>query len=110
MASGRVFVCSRCTHSITTWDEGDPYYLDAAGTKQYAYHPDPARDQCVGIDEAMLCLSCGAESAQDSRAPTNQCPQCLHSTLVSTYELEGVRCPVCAEGVFRTDPTTQIIS
>jgi len=110
MAEGRVFVCSSCAHAITAWDDGDPYYLDEQGEKRYAHHPDPARDRCVGIDESMLCLSCGAECMRDSRAPINACTQCASQTLIATWELDGVPCPRCKRGTYHIDPTSQMIS
>ncbi len=110
MAEGRVFVCSNCAHAITTWDEGDPYYLDKKGKKQYAHHPHPARERCIGIDESMLCLSCGAECMSDSRAPVAICAKCASRTLVATWHLEGVNCPQCRQGNYHSDPMSQMIS
>jgi hypothetical protein len=55
MAQSFRFICNSCGETIESWDEGDPYYLDERGRKQYAYHPDSKRDQCIGIDSPYLC-------------------------------------------------------
>ena len=41
MAQGIRLVCENCGKSIEAWDDGNPYYLDRRGKKQYAWHPDP---------------------------------------------------------------------
>jgi hypothetical protein len=56
MAAGIRFVCNSGGETITSWDEGEPYYLDKRGRKKYAYHPDPKRDQCIGIDSPQPVL------------------------------------------------------
>jgi hypothetical protein len=35
------FVCSGCRHSVDAWSDGNPFYIDESGNKQYAYHPNP---------------------------------------------------------------------
>ncbi|MGZ8377188.1 MAG: hypothetical protein ACXWZS_12635 [Gemmatirosa sp.] len=105
MAEGREFACTACARTITAWDEGDPYYRDADGEKQYAYHPSPERARCTGVDSPRLCLACGAECTSDSAAPTTRCPACAARRLVDTWKLEGRACPWCSAGVFRSDPT-----
>lgn len=105
-----MFVCSVCAHAISAWDEGNPYYLDADGEKQYAYHPAPERDWCIGVETPMLCLACGTGCDDDSRAPRTSCPSCSAEALVATWTLEGVQCPFCREGMFHEDPQFQMIS
>jgi hypothetical protein len=39
MAEARRFACGSCSFSVTAWSDGNPYYLDETGEKQYAYHP-----------------------------------------------------------------------
>jgi len=38
MAQAFRFICNSCGETIESEDEGDPYYLDKRGRKQYAYH------------------------------------------------------------------------
>ena len=54
MAAGFRFVCSGCDHSVESWDDGNPYYVNEDGKKQYAYHPDPLRYRCIGNDSPNL--------------------------------------------------------
>lgn len=110
MAAGRVFVCSGCAYTISAWDEGDPYYLDAAGEKLYAHHPAPEREWCIGIETPMLCCTCGVECIDDSRTPLTACPSCAAEDLVALWALDGVRCPQCREGTFQEDPNIRMIS
>ncbi len=101
MAEGRRYVCVKCAHTIETWDEGNPYYMDDDGRKQYAYHPDEdLLEQCIGNDSPHLCLSCGYEFIVDSEAPIAACPLCEASKISNTWELEGRPCPYCKAGVF----------
>ena len=111
MAQGLRYVCSDCGHAITAWSDGNPYYIDKEGAKQYAYHPDHDRlAQCIGNDSPHLCLSCGHEFMVDSRAPVSACPKCIASEFVSTCQLEGQRCPFCKVGEFAEDPNSRCIS
>ncbi len=56
--------------------DGNPYYIDEAGGKQYAYHPDHERlALCIGNDIPHLCLSCGKKFRLDSAPP----PPCAPS-------------------------------
>ncbi len=41
MAEGFRFVCDSCDRTIEAWSDGNPYYFDDDGKKQYAYHPEP---------------------------------------------------------------------
>jgi hypothetical protein len=60
MAAALRYVCEGCGRAIEAWSDGNPYYIDEAGTKQYAYHPDRERlDRCIGNDCPHLCLACG---------------------------------------------------
>lgn len=111
MAEGIVYRCTSCARSVEAWSDGNPYYLDEAGEKQYAYHPnheDLAR--CIGNDDPHLCLSCGAEQMVDSRDPHTACRACGAEQLHDTWRLEGKDCPWCAEGVLRRDPRVHMIS
>lgn len=104
MAQARRLVCSVCGRAITAWSDGNPYYIDEAGVKRYAYHPDPKRRLCIGNDSPHLCLGCGAEFAVDSRAPVSTCSACGSAEITPTYELAGRPCPHCRAGVFHADP------
>ena len=111
MAQALRYVCGNCRHSIEAWSDGNPYYIDELGQKQYAYHPDHERlDKCVGNDEPHLCLACGLEFNIDSRAPSAKCPVCESADITVTYELEGRQCPYCRTGVFVSDPDFFCIS
>jgi hypothetical protein len=72
MAQSFLFICNNCAHEIESWDEGHPYYFDKRGRKQYAYHPDPKRDQCIGVDSPHLCLTC----AETPFGPIPNSPEC----------------------------------
>ena len=100
MAAGYTFRCSSCDLSILAWDSGDPYVINADGSKRHVYHPDPEREHAVGIDEAHLCLACGAEVMVDSRSPRTDCASCHSERIVSTMDLAGAPCPRCADGAF----------
>lgn len=110
MATGVDFVCDSCARTIEAWDEGNPYYFDGSGEKHYAYHPDPERGLCTGVDTPMLCLGCGADFMSDSAAPTRKCPKCAARRIARTSNLNGKKCPYCAIGAFRLDEHSLKIS
>jgi DNA-directed RNA polymerase subunit RPC12/RpoP len=111
MAEGLSFTCDECGHSIDAWSDGNPYYIDKTGVKQYAYHPDHERlARCIGNDSPHLCLKCGHEFMIDSRAPITACPNCDASDIADTYHLAGHQCPYCKVGVFTIDPSFHAIS
>ena len=111
MAEGLRFVCTGCHKAIEAWSDGNPYYLDEAGAKHYAYHPDhEALARCVGNDSPHLCLGCGEEFMVDSRAPVESCPNCGSPRFVATFELEGHPCPNCGDGEFSQDSDFRCIS
>lgn len=111
MAEAIRYVCGECGHSIEAWDEGNPYYVDENGAKQYAYHPDhEGRARCIGNDSPHLCLACGNEFMVDSRAPIDRCPSCGARDIADTFHLEGKRCPYCKQGAFSADPDFHCIS
>ena len=71
MAEGIKYVCGKCRHTIEAWSDGNPYYIDDHGGRQYAYHPDHERlARCIGNDVPNLCLSGmqGREHRRDIRA------------------------------------------
>lgn len=100
MAMSIRLVCKSCGTAIEAWDEGNPYYLDEQGEKQYAYHPSPLRDQCIGNDAPHLCLACGEQFMVDSQSPTSRCPKCESDDIADTYLLDGRKCPCCKVGRF----------
>ncbi len=111
MAEGIRFVCNNCGRLIEAWSDGNPYYIDEAGEKKYAYHPDhKGLARCIGNDSPHLCLACGAEFNVYSREPIIECPVCNDDEIVRTYELEGTRCPYCKQGVFNIDTDFSYIS
>jgi predicted RNA-binding Zn-ribbon protein involved in translation (DUF1610 family) len=111
MAQAKRFVCDSCGHTTEAWSDGNPYYIDKAGAKQYAYHPEhDLLAQCIGNDAPHLCLGCGEEFKVDSRAPVADCPKCGAGEMVRSYKLAGCRCPYCKAGTFATDPKFICIS
>lgn len=104
MAASRTFICDACGHSIEVWDDGNPYFIDAGGVRRYAYHPDPLRDRCTGVEWPAVCLQCGADVVQDSAAPLERCPRCDALALTDATALLGCQCPYCCRGVFRQGP------
>jgi hypothetical protein len=93
------------------WSDGNPYYIDEQGQKQYAYHPDHDRlARCIGNDSPHICLACGEQFKIDSRAPIDRCPKCESMDIVGTYGLDGRRCPFCNAGLFAVDPDGWMIS
>ena len=86
-------VCGECGYTFDIWSDGNPYYFDENGEKQYAYHPDHERlSLCIGNDRPHLCLSCRNEFMMDSRAPISACPVCGSHDFVDTYQLIEHRC------------------
>jgi DNA-directed RNA polymerase subunit RPC12/RpoP len=111
MAQCRRFVCSGCGRKIDAWSDGNPYYIDEAGVKKYAYHPDhDALAKCIGNDVPHLCLSCGKEVVIDSRSSLPKCPDCDSKTVVCTYHLDGKECPTCKNGRFVQDKSFFAVS
>ena len=111
MAWAVKYVCGGCHRAIVAGDEGNPYYIDDAGDKHYAYHPDhKGLARCVGNDSPHLCLACGHEFMVDSRAPVAKCPKCGASEIADIYHLCGRHCPYCKAGVFAADPSFECIS
>jgi len=111
MAMGITYVCGGCKRAITAWDDGNPYYIDETGAKQYAYHPDHINlARCIGNDSPHLCLACGEEFMVDSRAPVEKCPKCGAVDIADTVNLKGRRCPYCKAGVLAADPGSTCIS
>ncbi|MFO0820862.1 MAG: hypothetical protein U1A77_23140 [Pirellulales bacterium] len=98
------FVCSECEISITAWSDGNPFYIDEAGKKKYAYHPNHDElAKCIANDVPHYCLKCGAESKIDSRVADKKCRKCRSKKVVSTSSLEGVKCAKCKNGHFVID-------
>ena len=111
MAEGLQFVCKNCGKTIKSWSDGNPYYIDPLGKKQYAHHPDHERlALCIGNDRPHLCLACGKEFMVDSSSPTKICPECGSEDIADTFELNGKKCPDCHVGVFTIDPDFYCIS
>ena len=111
MAEGLRFVCNNCGKAVESWSDGNPYYIDSFGKKQYAYHPDHERlDLCIGNDRPHLCLACDKKFMVDSRSPTNICPKCGSEDIVDTFKLDGKKCPDCHVGVFTIDHSFHCIS
>lgn len=104
MAEGIRFVCSDCRYSIEAWSDGNPFYIDETGNKQYAHHPDHDElSKCIANDVPHLCLACGNEVKIDSRLGHESCPDCGSTNVIDTFHLQGVKCPKCDGGHFDQD-------
>ena len=104
MAEGIRFVCSSCGNAIQAWSDGNPFYIDEAGNKKYAYHPNHDElAKCIANDSPHLCLQCGNTVKIDSRLESKVCPDCNSENVVGTFGLEGVKCPQCDDGHFMRD-------
>ena len=110
MAQGIRFLCENCSMNIEAWDDGNPYFFDAEGKKQYAYHPDPDFERCVGNDSPHLCLDCGEHAMVDSKTPDARCGECGSTNIMHLSDLAGHRCPACKLGVFAQDPNYFCVS
>lgn len=111
MAMCKRFACSNCGKTIEVWDDGNPYYLDEKGEKQYAYHPNhDLLAKCIGNDSPHLCLACGKDFMVDSKVPITQCPACNASSIVDQWQLENCACPFCKQGQFHAEPGIFAIS
>ena len=111
MAQAVRYICGGCHKTIESWSDGNPYYIDEAGAKQYAYHPDQKRlAMCIGNDLPHLCLACGNEFKVDSRAPASACPKCGSADISDSFHLDGKPCPFCKAGNFIADPNFLAIS
>lgn len=111
MAGCARFECSKCKNAVEAWDDGNPYYYDNDGVKQYAYHPDHERlALCIGNDVPHICLDCGEQFNVDSNAPVMKCPKCGAPRVTCTTELEGITCPFCHDGILAMDPDFFAIS
>lgn len=96
---------------IESWSDGNPYFINELGEKQYAYHPDHENlSRCIGNDSPYLCLECGNHFKVDSREPASECPKCGAKHTRDVCDLEGQRCPSCKKGQFGIDPDYLCIS
>ena len=105
------FACGNCGASVDAWSDGNPYYIDEAGQKRYAYHPQhDLLERCIGNDVPYLCLECGEQFNVDSRLPLTACPKCTSTAIRDKSDLAHQRCPICKRGVFTRDPRPGAIS
>jgi DNA-directed RNA polymerase subunit RPC12/RpoP len=109
MAQQTIFICNGCGHTVESWDDGNPYYIEKSidlegrpvDRKIYAYHPNhEALARCIGNDSPHLCLSCGKEFMVDSRDPISACPKCKAERITHTWDLGEKPCPNCKKGKF----------
>ena len=110
MAEGIQYICNNCAHNIEAWSDGNPYYINKKGCKEYAYHPDSKLDKCIGNDSPHICLTCGEAFSIDSRNPATRCHKCDSTNIADTYRLDGVTCPYCHAGTFERDHDYNCIS
>ncbi len=75
MATSVDFVCDSCARTIEAWDEGNPYYFDGSGEKHYAYHPDPERGLCTGVDNPHVVSRLRGRLHERLRSSDQEVPQ-----------------------------------
>ena len=101
MAVCYTFICDSCGHQQGAWSDGNPYFIDESGAKQYAYHPNHyLLAKCIGNDVPHLCLGCGESFNVDTREPVKACPKCDAADICDSNSLEGKQCPQCKSGLF----------
>jgi len=111
MAEALLYICNHCGHAIKAWSDGNPYFINEDGVKEYAYHPDHERlSRCIGNDSPHLCLDCGQEFMVDSQDPAKVCVRCESNHFVDLFKLENCTCPYCKLGKFLMDPNFYCIS
>jgi hypothetical protein len=110
MAMSKTFVCSACSFTVESWDDGNPFFIQPDGAKRYVYHPDPDRDLAIANDVPQLCLACGAEFNVDSRTKISITPCCGSASFSQTYKLTNKPCPKCKTGKFKVDKSQWKIS
>ena len=98
MAEGVTLKCTHCEFTTTAWSDGNPYYLNERGEKQYAYHPSDEVALCKEVDVPHICMSCANEFNVDSAAPIRRCPECNFGRISSLWRMQGKACPKCHEG------------
>lgn len=65
------YLCNHCSKELQSWSDGNPYFINDSGGKEYAYHPDhEGLARCIGNDSPYLCLRCGHGFRVDSRSPS----------------------------------------
>ena len=104
------YQCGNCDNSVEAWSDGNPYFFDERGRKQYAYHPSADFAKCVGNDSDFLCLNCGEEFLDDLGQPNLQCAKCHSNAVTGTSDLNGKQCPKCKVGKFEVDSNFHAIS
>jgi len=110
MAMGICLFCESCGFRLMAWDEGNPYFINENGVKEYAYHPDGFFRKCIGNDAPHMCLACGEEFTVDSLRPRRECTKCGSFDTVNTFLLEGKKCPKCGIGVIKHESDGFLIS
>lgn len=111
MAECSRFICDTCEKAVDSWSDGNPYFINDRGEKQYAYHPNHADlARCEGNDVPYFCLECGMEFEVDSRQPDVHCSYCKAANTVEAGDLSGKPCPACKNGTFSADPDFFAIS
>ena len=74
MAQQTTWLCTTCGHSIGAWSDGNPYYIDEAGEKQYAYHPDHERLALCGVRGRWVAWDLWAADGDDGEPHTALIP------------------------------------
>lgn len=83
------YICDNCLRVVKSWSDGNPYFINEHGNKQYAYHPNyDDLERCIGNDIPYFCLACGEELEVDSLEPNLQCIKCQSKDTVEISDLD----------------------
>jgi DNA-directed RNA polymerase subunit RPC12/RpoP len=123
MAMCTDYTCGRCGFRVESWDDGNPYLMNAAGKRHHYYHPGGPSDIMRlyqeltgapedwsaletyshthgGIEGDYLCQHCGRQTRRDPARDVLRCTGCKRMALLPCEDLEGKPCPKCRQGVF----------
>jgi DNA-directed RNA polymerase subunit RPC12/RpoP len=131
MAAGYRVRCGKCTFTLLTWDEGNPYVEFPEGERHYFHHPvdntgfktvrrilkhEPSHEEYknfmekyVGNAPDHLCLDCGKITKLNPDVDKLVCPKCNSDNIVKTGHLNGKQCPFC-DGTLIKDKEISAIS
>jgi hypothetical protein len=104
MAEAFRFICNSCGKTIESWDEGHPYYFDKRGRKKYAYHPNPKRDQCIGVDPPPPVLGLCRELLERIPSPQRPMPELFLHLDLRHLPPAWATLPVLQKGQIRVRP------
>ena len=111
MADCRKFNCTCCSFTAEAWSDGNPYFIDEKGEKQYRFHPDhEGLARCSGNDASFICLECAHEFLMNSLSQVILCPACQSDSTFDSYNLDKEPCPSCKKGLLELDINFDAVS